>query len=171
MKSGLSLVLALILLLASLACSHRKTYALQGEVRGKDLTTNEITVKHGDIPGFMPAMTMQYRVKNTADHCKNFSPGDKIAAEVIVSKDGNEYWLEDVRITDESGRGKVKPAETHMLRPGEKVPDVPLREPGRKNDPSQGLFGEGGIGHLYLYAMPSANLLSSSEQSIRQDSQ
>jgi protein SCO1/2 len=125
MKSGLSLALALILLLAALACSHRKTYPLQGEVRGKDLTTNEVTVNHGDIPGFMPAMTMPYKVKNTA-MLQELQPGDKIAAEVVVSKDGNDYWLEDVRITDESRRGKVKPVESHMLMPGEKVPEVPL---------------------------------------------
>ena len=125
MRSGLSLALALILLLAGSACSARKTYPLQGEVRGKDLTTNEVTVNHGDIPGFMPAMTMPYKVKNTA-MLQELQPGDKIAAEVIVSKDGNNYWLEDVRITDESGRGKVKPTESHMLMPGERVPDVPL---------------------------------------------
>jgi len=125
MKSGLSLALALILLLAALACSHRKTYPLQGEVRGKDLTTNEVTVNHGDIPGFMPAMTMPYKVKNTA-MLQELQPGDRIAAEIVVSKDGNDYWLEDVRITDESKRGKVKPAESHMLMPGERVPDVSL---------------------------------------------
>jgi len=50
MNSGLSVALALILLLAGLACSHRKTYPLQGEVRGKYLATNEVTVNHGDIP-------------------------------------------------------------------------------------------------------------------------
>jgi len=125
MKFGLSLALALILLLAAFACSHRKTYPLQGEVRGKDLTTSEVTVNHGDIPGFMPAMMMPYKVKNTA-MLQELQPGDKIAAEIVVSKDGNDYWLEDVRITDESRRGKVKPAESHMLMPGEEVPDVPL---------------------------------------------
>ena len=125
MKFGLSLALALILLLAALACSHRKTYPLQGEVRGKDLATNEVTVNHGDIPGFMPAMTMPYKVKNTA-MLQELQPGDRIAAEVVVSQDGNDYWLENIRITDESGRGKVQPAELHMLMPGEKVPDVPL---------------------------------------------
>jgi protein SCO1/2 len=73
----------------------------------------------------MPAMTMPYKVKNTA-MLQELQPGDKIAAEVVVSKDGNDYWLEDVRITDESRRGKVKPTESHMLMPGEKVPEVPL---------------------------------------------
>ena len=125
MKFGLSLALALMLLV-SLACSHRKTYPLQGEVRGKDLTTNEVTVNHGDIPGFMPAMTMPYKVNNRA-MLQELQPGDKIAAEIVVSQDGNNYWLEDVRITDESRRGKVQePTGPRMLMPGERVLDVPV---------------------------------------------
>jgi hypothetical protein len=66
------------------------------------------------------------RVKDAAV-VQELQPGDKITAEVIVSKDGNDYWLEDVRITDESGRGQVKPqAAPRMLTPGERVPDVAL---------------------------------------------
>ena len=124
MKFGLSLALALMLL-GSSACSHRKTYPLQGQVIRTSPSSGEVMVDHGDIPGFMPAMTMAYKVKNAAV-LQELQPGDKIAAEVVVSKDGNDYWLEDVRITDESRRGKVKPTESHMLIPGEKVPDVPL---------------------------------------------
>ena len=105
---GFRTMLVLPLLLTIMACSHRKSYLLQGEVRGKDVSTNEVTVKHGDIPGFMPAMTMPYRVKDPAV-VQRLQPGDKIAAEVIVSNDGNDYWLEDVRITDESARGQAKP--------------------------------------------------------------
>jgi protein SCO1/2 len=125
MNCHLLAVTALLLIVASLACSHRKTYPLQGEVRSKDTSSGEVMVSHGDIPGFMSAMTMPYRVKGAAV-LQELQPGDKIAAEIVVSKDGNEYWLEDVRITDESGRGKVTPAAPSMLMEGEKVPDIPL---------------------------------------------
>ena len=90
------------------------------------MLASEITVNHGDIPGFMPAMAMPYRVKDPAV-IQELQPGDKIAAEAFVSKDGNDYWLEDVRITDESGRSQVKqPAAPNMLMLGERVPDVAL---------------------------------------------
>lgn len=116
----------LLLLAGSVGCSRAKKYSLQGQVVSKSVTTNEVTVNHADIPGFMPAMTMPYRVKDPAV-VQELQPGDKIAAEVIVAKGGNDYWLEDVRITDESGRGQVKPAAApHMLMPGERVADVAL---------------------------------------------
>jgi protein SCO1 len=126
MKLTLLATTVFILMLASVGCNRTKTYTLQGEVRGKDLSTNEVTVHHGDIPGFMPSMTMPYKVKDPAV-LQELQPGDKIAADIVFSKDGNDYWLEDVRITDESNRGKIKDTTgPHMLMPGEKIPDVPM---------------------------------------------
>jgi protein SCO1/2 len=116
----------MLLLTVSVGCNRTRKYPLQGEVVGKNIATNEITVKHGDIPGFMMAMAMPYRVKDPAV-VQEVQPGDKIAAQVIVGKDPSDYWLEDVRITDESARGQAKPAAAlHMLMPGERVPDVAL---------------------------------------------
>ncbi len=122
------LVLTSIALLAAIGgCSRIKRYPLQGQVVAKDVAASEITVNHRDIPGFMPAMAMPYRVKNAAV-LKEVQPGDKIAAEVVVSgKDGSDYWLDDVRITDESGRSQAKPAPAQqMLMPGTRVPDIAL---------------------------------------------
>lgn len=115
-----------LLLASSLSCNRAKKYSLQGEVVSKSVATSEITVKHGDIPGFMPAMAMPYRVKDPAV-VQEVQAGDKIAAEIVVGKDQSDYWLEDVRITDESARGQVKAATIpHMLMPGERVPNVTL---------------------------------------------
>lgn len=126
MKSRFVRTSVMLVLTVSVGCNRTKKYPLQGEVVGKNTATSEITVKHGDIPGFMPAMAMPYRVKDPAV-VQELQPGDKIAAEVIVGKDPSDYWLEDVRITDASGRGQAKPsAAPHMLMPGERVPDVAL---------------------------------------------
>jgi protein SCO1/2 len=125
MKFRFVLVSVVLLLTVSLAC-RPKRHSLQGEVVAKNVATSEITVKHGDIPGFMMAMAMPYRVKNSAI-VRELQPGDKIAAEVVVGSDRSDYWLEDVRITDESGRGQQRPAAgTRMLMPGAQVPDVAL---------------------------------------------
>ncbi len=99
----------------------------------KDPATSEITVNHGDIPGFMSAMAMPYRVKDPAV-IQEVEPGDKITAEVVVGKDRSDYWLEDVRITDKSERGKIKPpTASQMLMPGQLVPDFALvNQDGRK---------------------------------------
>ncbi len=97
----------IVLVLCGLGCSHTKTYELQGEVKGKDPANSGITVKHGDIPGFMPAMTMPYQVKDPAA-LRDIQPGDKIAADIIVSSNGRGSWLENIRITDKSGRSKIE---------------------------------------------------------------
>jgi len=113
-------------LLASSCQSKSKHYDLKGEVLDKNPATNEITVKHDDIPGFMPAMTMAYAVKDQ-NGFNQVQPGDVISAEVITANKGNDYWLEDLRITDESGRKTAKPAvPAHHLDIGEHVPDLPL---------------------------------------------
>lgn len=101
------LTAAIVLVLCGVGCGHSKKYELQGEVKGKDPANCVITVKHGDIPGFMPAMTMPYRVKVPAA-LREIQPGDKIAADIIVSSNGNETWLENIRITDKSGRSKIE---------------------------------------------------------------
>lgn len=133
MKSRFVLTSVMLLLAASVGCNRTRKYPLQGEVVGKNIVTNEITVKHGDIPGFMPAMAMAYRVKNPAV-VQELQPGDKIAAEVVIGKDPSDYWLEDVRITDESARGQAKPsAAPRMLMPGDRAPDLALiNQDGRK---------------------------------------
>ena len=109
------------------ACQHGwKRYPLRGQVTDKNVATNQITVDHEDIPGFMPAMTMPYKVEDPAA-IEEVEPGDKIAAEVVVAKNGTDYWLEDVRITDESGRKTTKaPAPAERLAAGEPVPNLPL---------------------------------------------
>jgi protein SCO1/2 len=76
-----------------------------------------------DIPGFMPAMTMNYTVQDRSG-LGQVQPGDQIAADVVVVD--NNYWLEHLTITDRSQRGNVSATQPHVLLPGEQVPDVPL---------------------------------------------
>ena len=107
--------------------SKTKHYDLKGQVLDKKPSTNEIRVKHDDIAGFMSAMTMSYSVRDQ-DGFQQVEPGDVITADVITAKSGNEYWLENVRITDESGRKTRKPDTVHRLdRKGSTVQRVTTR--------------------------------------------
>jgi protein SCO1/2 len=110
----------------ALAKQENKRYHLRGQVVAKDAAANEITVQHDEIPGFMAAMTMPYKVKDPAG-LQEVEPGDKIAAEVVVVNDGSDYWLEDVRVTEASGRKSASAAPSvHRLNVGEHVPSLPL---------------------------------------------
>ncbi|HTS68291.1 MAG TPA: copper-binding protein, partial [Terriglobia bacterium] len=75
----------------TVSCQHGlKRYHLRGQVMDKNVATNEITVDHEDIPGFMAAMTMPYKVKDPAV-VQEVEPGDKIAADVVTTTDGTDY--------------------------------------------------------------------------------
>ena len=66
------------------ACKGKTTrYELTGEVVQRNPATSEITVKHNEIPGLMPAMTMPYKVSSPL-MAAIVEPGDKIAADVIT---------------------------------------------------------------------------------------
>ncbi|HVT97538.1 MAG TPA: SCO family protein [Acidobacteriaceae bacterium] len=108
------------------AAVTEKQYRLQGMVLATSTATSEITIRHGDIPGFMPAMTMVYKVKNPVD-VQKLKPGDEITADVLVPSDSDNYLLDRVVITSEKGR-KLPPTmlPPHALMVGETVPDVPL---------------------------------------------
>jgi protein SCO1/2 len=124
-KLQFALTPVVLLLTLSVGCNRTKKYPLQGEVVAKNAATNEITVNHGDIPGFMPAMAMPYRVKDPAV-VQELQPGDQIAAEVMFGKNPSDYWLEDVRITRQSPRPSTPAVVPKMVLPGERVPDAAL---------------------------------------------
>ncbi|HUO15140.1 MAG TPA: copper-binding protein, partial [Verrucomicrobiae bacterium] len=42
-------------------------YHLRGLVLATRPATGQITIQHGDIPGFMPAMTMAYKLKDAKE--------------------------------------------------------------------------------------------------------
>lgn len=71
-------------------------YPLHGKIVRVDKAGKKLIVDHGNIPGFMSAMTMPYGVKDET-LLATLSPGVEIDANVAMS--GASYWLEDVRVT------------------------------------------------------------------------
>jgi protein SCO1/2 len=70
-------------------------YDLNGKVVAVDKSAKRLTVDHGDIPGFMGAMTMPYAVKD--EHLlDNLKAGDQISAKVVST--GSEFWLENIAV-------------------------------------------------------------------------
>jgi Cu/Ag efflux protein CusF len=64
---------------------EEKHYPIQAEVIAVDLPKRLIIVKHGDIPGLMPAMTMSYVIAIPKE-AERLGPGDKISADLVVSE-------------------------------------------------------------------------------------
>ena len=104
-----SVMLAAGILISILAgCEGKpdeKHYPIQAEVIADELPKKLITVKHGDIPGLMPAMTMSYVIAVPKD-AESLGPGDKISADLVVSN--SKGRLEKIVLLE-----KAKPNPTH----------------------------------------------------------
>ncbi|HKN25482.1 MAG TPA: copper-binding protein [Candidatus Acidoferrum sp.] len=82
-----------------------KHYPLQAEVISVDAPKGLIIVKHGEIPGLMPAMTMQYSVADSKQ-IENLQSGDKIAADLVVSE--SKGHLEKITLVSKAADIKPK---------------------------------------------------------------
>src|SRR6476469_2093030 len=84
---GRALILFLAIAATSCGADESKTYQLTGQILVVKPETREVLVKHEDIPGFMPAMTMPYTVSDAAI-LKDRAAGDLITATLKVAPDG-----------------------------------------------------------------------------------
>src|SRR5579864_1732779 len=82
-----------------------KRYHLQGKVVSVDKRANMLNVDGENIPGFMPAMTMPYKVKPETELDK-LSSGDAITADVVLQ--GDNSWLENIAVKGHSSAPATK---------------------------------------------------------------
>jgi protein SCO1 len=111
------------LLLFGVACRPApppRQYHVIGQIVAIDPTRQLVTIKHGDIQGFMPAMTMPFRVKDPSI-TKGRAVGQLVDATLLVQ--GTDAWLERIDVT---GTAPVPAgaAPEPRLGPGDKVPDA-----------------------------------------------
>jgi protein SCO1/2 len=115
----------MVVLLALLACAQPpagRRYALTGQVLAVDTARREIVVRHADIPGFMPAMTMPFGVKDEA-LLRGKSAGDLIKATLVVAE--TSAWLEAIEKTGSAPLPDDLPEKTGgSLKPGAIVPEA-----------------------------------------------
>src|SRR5678816_624994 len=77
-----------VIAITATACNRTpptKQYQLTGQILDVKPDTKEVLVKHEDIPGFMPAMTMPYKVQD-AQVLAGKEPGDLITATLVVGE-------------------------------------------------------------------------------------
>jgi len=115
----------LLLSLAAIGCGtgtrEAKRYPIQGEVISLDTQKNLLTLKHGDIPDFMPAMTMAYEMAYPKE-VTGIAVGDTIRAELAVANGVGR--LEKIQLVAKAAPNAPKPAaQVHLPTPGDVVPD------------------------------------------------
>jgi protein SCO1 len=101
-----------------------KHFAIQGEVIAVDTPNKALTIKHGEIPGLMPAMTMRYAVKDSMS-LEKLGPGDVISADLVVSESIGR--LEKIELVRKAGQAPPRPVtDVHIPAKGDDVPDFSL---------------------------------------------
>jgi protein SCO1/2 len=89
-------IVTLGLALLAGACSgapDRREYKLQGQIISIAPDHKDATIKHEDIKGLMPAMTMPYKVRDPKEY-ESLSPGDLVNATLVIVS--NDAFLEHV---------------------------------------------------------------------------
>lgn len=100
-------------------------------MRGKVVSTNpksgEVIIDAEDIPGYMEAMAMPYKLKDPSI-MSELHPGDKITADLLVSQDADATAVIDHIVIISQAKPDYKPtAVYHVPAPGDLVPDFELR--------------------------------------------
>jgi protein SCO1 len=117
-------ILAVIVAVAAGGCTRTepqtREYELTGQVLAVDPGRQEVTIRHEDIPQFMPGMTMAFRVREP-ELLAGRVPGDLVAATLVVT--GEDVHL---RRLERTGSAPVPDVATppRVLAPGDEVADA-----------------------------------------------
>jgi protein SCO1 len=134
-------LVCLLVLVSACSAPDRHEYTLQGQVLSIAADHKEANIKHEDIAGFMPAMTMPYKVRDPQQYA-NLAPGDLITATLVVGQ--TEAHLSKI---DKTGHAPIEntggPAitDSQILKTGDAVPDTKLVDENNAPRPLTSLKG------------------------------
>ena len=120
--------LLLAVLLAVAACGRApetRQYELRGQIMGVQADRNEVLIRHDDILGFMPAMTMQFKVQD-AELLAGKRAGDMVTGTLVV-EEVNAY-LSSLTTTGHVPLDAAPASEDAppILAPGDQIGDAAL---------------------------------------------
>jgi protein SCO1/2 len=105
-----------------------KRYKLSGKVISVDKAKKTATVEHGEVKGYMPAMTMEFPVK--ADWVwEDLKPGSEISsADLVVDETATPpFWLENLALVlAPNGNQPPPPVDERFAQIGNVVPEFTL---------------------------------------------
>ncbi len=104
------------------ACSRNRQYELRGQIVAVDAAGGRLTIRHDDIPGFMPAMTMAFEVGDRR-LLESRQPGELVTATLVLEE--NRAFLSTVRRIGTAPLAETPPpAPVDVVKAGEPVPDA-----------------------------------------------
>jgi protein SCO1 len=106
--------------------SPASTFTIRGRVVSTDAT--HVTLDGEQVPGFMEAMTMDYKLADPTV-VSELHPGDRITAKVLADKEGDSYGdvrLQDIVVIAQARPDYKLPISYHVPTAGDLVPDFKL---------------------------------------------
>ena len=128
-RTFLPLVFAALLSACGGTKSTQRTFPVEGQIIAITPDRSEATIKHGEIKGLMPAMTMPYRFKEKAE-LDAVKPGDIVNGTLVIVE--NDAYLTTVKRIGEAPIEQAPPetivataasSGLDLLKPGDTVPD------------------------------------------------
>ena len=109
------------------------TFPLRGEVVAVDTARLRVTIAHEEIPDFMAAMTMPFKVKDP-DILRPVIPGDLVVGTLAVSR--KESWLATLTVVGSGTPPEVLDPDglnmRRLFKTGDRLPDLTfLNQDGR----------------------------------------
>ena len=111
-----------------LSCQpHRSANEKRFDIKGKIVAVNRddhtATISHEDIKGYMPAMTMEFKIKKDSD-LEMLNPGDQITGTLVI--DDTSSWVEIATMAEGVAPLSATAAVPGEPKPGDEVPDFEL---------------------------------------------
>lgn len=132
--------------------SSARQYELEGQILALRPEKSEILIRHGDIKGFMPGMTMPFKVRNSR-LLEGKQPGDVVKATLMVLD--TDAWIESLELTGTASltnaAGFPAAAFVEPLRPGDEAPDVELVDEGGARRSIAGERARGPVAITFIY--------------------
>lgn len=138
------IVFSICLALAAGACAKtpdQRAFTLQGQVLAVQTAQKSVVLKHEEVKGLMPAMTMPYEVRDVK-LLDGLAPGDLVNAQLVV--ESNTAYLSAIKRVGTAPLEKPPAvaeevpsasAGFELLAPGEAAPDAHfVDQDGRKRD-------------------------------------
>ena len=99
------------------------SYSVTGEVREVRAATGTLVIRHEEVPGFMPAMTMPFSMATTND-LAGLAPGDQLRFRLTVSNE--QSWIDRiVRVTSADGSKTPAPESAAEMPAGFNIHKMP----------------------------------------------
>lgn len=138
MRSHIVFLIVAALFGSGCSRSDEHTYPLHGQILALEPARKSLTVRHDEIKGFMPAMTMPYEAQS-AESLAGLAPGDLIDATLVVFSNGahlkgiTKVGSAPIEKTPADAPMPAASSGFELLKPGDSVPDAGfLDQDGRK---------------------------------------